>query len=170
MFVNINIFKNNCVFRRSSDLRRISEWIASQNVPIDVELTSITYKLLDKLEFGSKHFLDLQKLLSVSFGTLLIISELPNNNLRQIILLIRICSNLLAMENRLGCLILKDWFYVPQRSLSTFFNRILHVIRENNLSVCEIYWFINNLINHQFQEDKHQELDNFFVELDIKTN
>lgn len=132
---------------RSSDLETLSQWILQQSTPLDTQLTPIIYRFLDKLEFKCNDFHATQTLLTNCFDTLFQLSESSESDPRHIISLIRICSNIIATEKSLGDFIIRNWFILREKLISTFFNSIVRIVKGmDNLSVNEIYWFINNII------------------------
>lgn len=154
---------------KSSDLKKISEWIVSHSAPINVELSIIVYKFLDKLEFQSNDPICMEKLLTICFETLVQLCSQPGNTAHQIILLVRICSNITILHNKFGNYIVENWFCSSNRSISEFFNQIVHLIRSSNLNPNEIYWFINNLANTPLSSNvtSYINSDGFYANLVI---
>lgn len=145
---------------RSSDLEKLSQWILQQGAPLDPELTPIIYRFLDKLEFICNDSQATQKLLTSCFDTLVLMSEGSENDSRHIISLIRICSNIIATEKSLGDFIVRNWFNLRENSISTFFNSIIRIVKgKENLSVNEVYWFINNIISSPLSGDASKFID-----------
>lgn len=162
---------------RSSDIETLSKWILSQTVPLDPRITKIVYKLLNLLGFQSKDAIGVQQLVHLCFDTLIHVHENfsmmsdPNENLHQVILLMRICSNIVALENSFSCYIIERWFCSQNRSMVTFFNQFIERFVANGLSVDEIYWFIGNLMKCDTNDltMKFLEYDEFFVKLKMST-
>lgn len=76
----------------------------------------------------------------------------------------RICSNLVALENSFADLIIENWFDSKNRSIALFFNHFIDQFTASSLHVEEIYWFIGNLLKSQVAETswKYIEKDEFF--------
>lgn len=147
---------------RSSDLEKLSQWILQQGAPLDADLSRIIYRFLDKLEFKSNDSQATQKLLTNCFDTLVLLSEGSDSDIRHIISLIRICSNIIATQKTLGDFIVRNWFILREKTISTFFNSIIRIVKgKENLSVNEVYWFINNILSSQLSDDTSK-----FINLD----
>lgn len=81
----------------------------------------------------------------------------------------RICSNIVALEQSYGDYMVQQWFQSPNRSMTSFFNQFIELLATNNLSVDEIYWFIGNLMKCPIKESTLEFLqcDNFPMELNM---
>lgn len=156
---------------RSSDLEKLSQWILQQSAPLDAELTPIIYRFLDKLEFKSNDSQATQKLLTNCIDTLVLLSEGSESDSRHIISLIRICSNIIATEKSLGDFIVRNCFILREKSISTFFNSIIRIVKgKGNLSVNEVHWFINNVISSSLSNDTSKFIDLNALVANIKLN
>lgn len=163
---------------RPSDIDTLSNWILSQKAPLDTGITRIVYKLLNLLKFQSNDANEVQKLVHICFDTLIYVfdqtSSLPSESSElhhQAVLLMRICSNFVAMDSSFGNYIIENWFVKSQnRSLALFFNHFIALFVANSISINEIYWFIGNLMKCQHNEQtlKYFESDEFFVKIDMK--
>lgn len=173
-----HIFNSTYFSNRPSDIETLSKWILNQTAPLDSRLTKIIYKLLNLLNFQSNDAISVQKLVHFCFDTLIYLynqpSSLPvsNQSLHQVVLLTRICSNFVALENSFGGYIIEHWFQSQNRSIATFFNHFIDQLSANSLSVDEIYWFIGNLMKCQINESitKFLECDEFFLKLKMNTS
>lgn len=145
---------------RSSDMETLSQWIQQQGAPLDPESTPIIYRFLDKLEFKSNDSHAMQKLLTNCFDTLVLLSEGSESDSRHIILLVRICSNIIATEKSLGDFIVRKWFLLREKTISTFFDSIIRIVKgKENLSANEVYWFINNIISAPLSDGTSKLID-----------
>lgn len=141
-------------------------------------ITKIVYKLLNLLEFKSNDAIGMQKLLHICFETLIHLYDATSSSptapesseyLHQVILLMRICSNILTLENSYADYIIDNWFKTQSRSLVTFFNHFIVQMAAAKLSTEEIYWFIGNLMKCQLSETslKYIEIDEFFAKIQM---
>lgn len=141
-------------------------------------MTKIIYKLLNLLNFQSNDAIGVQKLIHFCFDTLIHLHDQPsslsisNESLHQAVLLMRISSNIVALENSFGGYIIEHWFQSQHRSMATFFNYFIDLLSTNSLSVDEIYWFISNLMKCQMNESitKFLECDELLVKLKMNTS
>lgn len=147
-------------------------WILDQNAPISHQMSTITYKLLNVLDFQANDTFAFQKVLMICVDTLIHIQDAmmtsPSDEfLHQSILLMRICSNIIARENENANYFIENWFSSKNRSISLFFNQFIEFIQSKGLSIQEIYWFIGNIINCSLNDNCHQYLENdeFFTKL-----
>lgn len=160
-----------------SDIETLSKWILNQPIPLDPRITKIVYKLLNLLGFQSNDAIGIQQLVHLCFDTLIHVHDNPsstpgsNESLHQVILLMRICSNIVALENSFGGYIIDHWFCSQNRSMASFFNHFIEQFSSNGLSVEEIYWFTGNLMKCQINESstKFVEYDEFFVKLNMNS-
>lgn len=161
-------------------MEALSKWILSQPVPLDLGATRIVYKLLNLLQFQSNDAVGLQKLAQMCFDTIIYLNDNtfqsissdsvePNEPLHQAMILLRICSNIVALEGAFGDHIIDNWFRSQNRSLASFFNRFIDLHAENGLSVEEIYWFVGNLMKCQIRNHQYLEADEFIVKLKFNT-
>lgn len=131
------------------------------------------------LEFKSNDAMGMQKLLNICFKTLIHLHDTTSSNppapdfsefFHQVILLMRICSNIVTLENSYVDYIIDNWFRAPSRSLATFFNYFIEQMAAANLSIEETYWFIGKLMKCQLSETslKYIEIDDFFVKIQMK--
>lgn len=136
--------------------------------------TKIVYKLLGLVSYQSNDAIAVQKLAHICFETLiylhdstLAVSVESIEFLHHIVLLMRICSNIVALENSFTNYIIETWFAAQSRSLLSFFNRLIELFTIHNLAIDEIYWFIGNLMKCQLSEAslKHIEMSAFFVNI-----
>lgn len=150
-------------------------FILNQAAPWNPRITRIAYKLLNLLEFQS---IDddngTQRLIKLCFDTLIHIhdtatSSAPDSSqfIEHVILLMRICSNIVALHYTHGDYIIHNWFQFQNRSISSFFNHFIELLTANGFSVNEIYWFIGNLLKCATNEStiKYLECDHFFAKL-----
>lgn len=145
----------------------------NQAAPLDLGLTRIVYKFLNLLEFKSNNAIGMQKLVQICFETLIhlhdnISSAPPSPEFfYHVILCMRICSNIVAVETSVADYIIENWFRMQSRSLVVFFNHFIELIATTNLSTEEIYWFIGNLMKCQLSDAslKYLETDEFFARI-----
>lgn len=164
----INCFLIDC---RSSDIETLSSWILSHSAPLDAGVIRIVYKLLNLLNYQSNDVDGVKKLVQIFFDTLIHLqnqfkSSTPESSefLHQVVLLMRICSNVVALESSFGEIIIENWFKSQNRSLALFFNYFIELFAKCSLSPTEIYWFIGNLMKCPLSESTQTfvELDDFF--------
>ncbi|XP_031623357.1 uncharacterized protein LOC116340809 [Contarinia nasturtii] len=160
-----------------SDVETLSKWILSQTAPLDPSITKIIYKLLDLLQFQSKDVIGMQKLVFICFETLIHLyngsatsslqSTRSSEHLHQVVLHMRILSNIVALENSFADLIIETWFVNQSRSLASFYNHFIDLFSAHSVSIEEIYWFIGNLMKCQLGEVslKYLETDQFFAQI-----
>lgn len=137
-------------------------------------VTKIAYKLLNLLLFQVNDNDDgLQRVLKLCFETLMHIHNTPtsfsashsNESVQHVLLLMRISSNIVAVNQSLGDFIIFNWFQLQNRSMASFFNHFIEQITLNDCSVAEIYWLIGNLLKTQINNEstkQYLECDDFF--------
>lgn len=167
----------NVLICRQLDIEILSKFILSEAVPLNLRVTKIAYKLLNLLGFQSNANDDgMQNLLKLCFDTLihiystcnLVSAHDSNESTQLVILLLRICSNIVALHAVFGEFIILNWFQSQNRSMSSFFNHFIQLLTTNGLSVDEIFWFIGNLLKGQTNSEstaKYLECDDFFKKL-----
>lgn len=136
-------------------------------------MLKIVYKLLNLLNFQSNDTIGVQKLVHFCFDTAIYIERKlpsvtdPTEFLHSMVLIMRISSNIIALENSFGDYIIEQWFLSQNRSIAAFFNNFIDFFVVNSLSVDEIYWFIGNIIRCPMNETVTQFLedDEFMVKL-----
>lgn len=142
-------------------------------------MTKIVYKLLNLLEFKSNDAIGMQKLGHIAFETLIYLHNITSTStspqesvesLHQVVLLMRICSNLVAVEPSYADYIIENWFRTKSRSLAAFFNHFIEQIAAVNLSMEEIYWFIGNLMKCKLSGStlEYLESDAFFATIKME--
>lgn len=150
----------------------------NQAPPLNLGITKIAYKLLNLLEFKCSDAIGKQKLVDQCIETLIYLYDTtsslpstpePKDFLNQVVLLMRICSNLSALEDSYGDYIIENWFRVPSRSLRDFFNYFFEKFAVSNLSFNEIYWFIGNITKGQLSEttQNYLAIDDFFFKIKL---
>ncbi|XP_055295482.1 uncharacterized protein LOC129565094 [Sitodiplosis mosellana] len=180
-YVAIELILDHGGVPRPSDIETLcAKWILHQEAPLDLGKTKIVYKLLNLLEFKSNDAIEMDKLVYICFGTLLNLYDVTSSSppapsesrefLHQVVLLMRICSNLVALENSYADYIIDNWFRTQSRSLATFFNYFIKQMAATNLSIEEIYWFIGNLMKCQLSDTtlKYVETDEFFAKIQME--
>lgn len=168
-----------CVFffhSRQSDIEIISKFILDQTVPLKPRVTRIAYKLLNLLGFQSNDSDGMHRLTKLCFETLIDIHDTPdhpsasdsNESVQHVILLMRICSNIVVQNPNFSDFIINCWFETQNRSMGSFLNDFIELVTAaDGFSVSEIYWFIGNLLKCHTNEStmKYLEFDNFFTKL-----
>lgn len=144
---------------------------------MNLQITKIAYKLLNLLEFQSNGDDDddgMRRLLTLCFDTLIYIHGTLNassdpkpdliESIQNGILLMRICSNIVALNQKLGDFVITNWFQFQSRSMALFFNYFDELFKANGFSVAEIHWFIGNLLECPMNEStaKYLECEEFF--------
>lgn len=162
---------------RQSDIEILSKFILDHEVPLNLRITKIAYKLLNLLDFQSNDDDGMQRLLKFCFDTLNHIHDTSNSStntpdsnesIQHVILLMRICSNIVARNQILGGFIIANWFQSQNRSMTSFFNHFIDLLlTTNGSSVPEIYWFIGNLLKCPTNEStiKYLEREDFLKKL-----
>lgn len=171
------LFKNlvsNIFFYRKTDLESFTEWIWQTPFPIDAQHTKIVYKFSNLIEFHSNDETANGRILEICFNTLFHMYDSPSaettaDDVNQIILLMRICANIVAIQSDFV-----DWFienlFIPQnRSLSSFFNFFTAQFPNSSYSK-EVYWFLGNLVSSPFSNKSlaYLESDGFFENLQVE--
>lgn len=168
-----------CIFNfRQSDIEILSKFLLDCEVPLNLRITKIAYKLLNLLEFQSNDFDGMQKLLKLCFDTLIHIhdncvvddsTDAPDSDesIQHAVFLMRICSNVVARNPMVGDFIVTNWFQSKNRSMTSFFNHFVELLIAKGFSVAEIYWFIGNLLKCSTNEStiKYLECDDFLNNL-----
>lgn len=141
-------------------------------MPLSLPIAKIVYKLLNLLDFKSNDALGMQKLFLLCFETLIYLHDNTSasssldqvDSLQNVIILMRICSNLVVLENSFADLIIENWFDSENRSIALFFNHFIDQFTASGLHIEEIYWFIGNLLKLQVAQNswKYIEKDEFF--------
>lgn len=161
-------------FSRPSDIEILSKFILNQVAPLNLRVTKIAYKLLNLLRFQANDNDDgLQRVVKLCFDTMihmhdtlnLLSASDSNESAQHVIVLMRICSNSVAVDPLVGDFIIFNWFQSQNRSMASFFNHFIEQISLNGCSAVEILWFIGNLLRSQVNNEstkKYLECDDFF--------
>lgn len=167
-----------CLIRRQTDLEKFSTFIFQHVAPIEPQLTTIAYKYFDMIDFHSHDETALGRLLELSLNTLFHIHDthnvtsetsVPPDTQRQIILLIRMCSNIVAIQSDYVDWFIENIFQPQSRSMSSIFNYFIDLVATNTQFVREINWFLGNLINSPFSNNSlaYLESDGFFANINV---
>lgn len=165
---------------RQSDIEILSKFLLDHEVPLELRITKIAYKFLNLLEFQSNDDDGIQRLLKQCFDTLIHIHDKSiasantpdlDESIQHVILMMRICSNIVARYQAFGDFIITNWFQYGNRSMASFFNHFIELLLgANDFSVAEIYWFIGNLLKSSTNEStiKYLECDDFLNKIKYK--
>lgn len=160
---------------RQSDIEILSKFLLDQAVPLSPRITKIAYKFLNLLGFQSNDDDGMQRLLKLCIDTLIHIHDTSNSSttpdlsesIQHVVLLMRMCSNIVALNQIFGDFIIKTWFQSQNRSMASFLNHFIELLTVNGFSLTEIYWFVGNLLKCRTNEStiKYLEHDDFLKKL-----